>query len=55
MKKKQKKNKANDFVFGSLIHILLKLPGLLYQLIRRDTGQLVNKAFTSNPIVSSKQ
>ena len=28
---------------------------LLYQLIRRDTGRLVNEAFTSNPIVSSKQ
>ena len=28
---------------------------LLYQLIRRDTGRLANEAFTSNPIVSSKQ
>ena len=28
---------------------------LLYQLIRRDTGRLVNEAFTSNPIVSLKQ
>ena len=28
---------------------------LLYQLIRRDTGRLVNEVFTSNPIVSSKQ
>ena len=28
---------------------------LLYQQIRRDTGQLANEAFTSNPIVSSKQ
>ena len=28
---------------------------LLYQLIRRDTGRVVNEAFTSNPIVSSKQ
>ena len=30
-------------------------PGLFYHLIRRDTGQLANEAFTSNPIVSSKQ
>ena len=30
-------------------------PGLLYHLIRRDTGRLANEAFTSNPIVSSKQ
>ena len=30
-------------------------PGLLYYLIRRDTGRLANKAFMSNPIVSSKQ
>ena len=28
---------------------------LLYKLIRRDTGRLSNKAFTSNPIVSLKQ
>ena len=28
---------------------------LLNQLIRRDTGQIANEAFTSNPIVSSKQ
>ena len=28
---------------------------LLYQLIRRDTGQLANETFTSNPIVSWKQ
>ena len=27
----------------------------LYQLIRRDTARLANEAFTSNPIVSSKQ
>ena len=31
------------------------LPGLLYHLIRRDTGRLANEVFTSNPIVSSKQ
>ena len=30
-------------------------PGLIYHLIRRDTGRLKNEAFTSNPIVSSKQ
>ena len=30
-------------------------PGLLYHLIRRDSGRLANDAFTSNPIVSSKQ
>ena len=30
-------------------------PGLLYHLIRRDGGRLSNEAFTSNPIVSSKQ
>ena len=30
-------------------------PGLLYHLIRRDTGGLANETFTSNPIVSSKQ
>ena len=29
-------------------------PGLLYQLIRSDTGQLAKEAFTSNSIVSSK-
>ena len=28
---------------------------LLYYLIRRDSGRLVNEAFTSNPIASSKQ
>ena len=28
---------------------------LLYHLIRRDTEPLANKAFKSNPIVSSKQ
>ena len=28
---------------------------LLYHLIWRDSGQLANEAFTSNPIVSSKQ
>ena len=28
---------------------------LLYQLIRRDSGRLAHEAFTSNPIVSSKQ
>ena len=28
---------------------------LLYHLIGRDSGRLANKAFTSNPIVSSKQ
>ena len=28
---------------------------LLYHLIRRDIGRLTNEAFTSNPIVSSKQ
>ena len=28
---------------------------LLYHLIRRDTRQLANEAFTSNPIASSKQ
>ena len=27
-------------------------PGLLYHLIRRDSGRLANEAFTSNPIVS---
>ena len=30
-------------------------PGLLHHLIRRDTGRLASEAFTSNPIVSSKQ
>ena len=30
-------------------------PGSLYHLIRRDCGRLSNEAFTSNPIVSSKQ
>ena len=30
-------------------------PGLLYQLIRRDTGGLANEAFPSNAVVSSKQ
>ena len=30
-------------------------PGLLYHLIRSDSGRLANEAFTSNPIVSSKQ
>ena len=30
-------------------------PGLLCHLIRRDSGRLPNRAFTSNPIVSSKQ
>ena len=30
-------------------------PGLVYHLIRRDTGRLANEAFTSNLIVSSKQ
>ena len=30
-------------------------PGLLYYLIRSDTGQLANEAFTSNTTVSSKQ
>ena len=29
--------------------------GFLYHLIRRDSGRLANEAFTSNPIVSSKQ
>ena len=30
-------------------------PGLLYHLIRRDTGRLANETFTSNPIVSLKK
>ena len=30
-------------------------PGLLYHLIRRDSGRLANEVFMSNPIVSSKQ
>ena len=30
-------------------------PGPLYHLIRRDSGRLSNEAFTSNPIISSKQ
>ena len=30
-------------------------PGLLYHLIRGNTGRLANEAFASNPIVSSKQ
>ena len=30
-------------------------PGLLYHLIRSDSGRLASKAFTSNLIVSSKQ
>ena len=34
----------NSFVMSS---------GLLYHLIRRDTGRLANEAFTLNPIVSS--
>ena len=29
--------------------------GLLYHLIRGDTARIANKAFTSNPMVSSKQ
>ena len=37
-------NSQNSFVVS---------PGLLYNLIRRDTGQLANEAFTSNPIVSN--
>ena len=36
----------NSFVISS---------GLLYHLIRRDSRRLANEAFTSNPIVSSKQ
>ena len=28
--------------------------GLIYHLIRHNTGQVANKAFTSNPTVSSK-
>ena len=31
------------------------LPGLLYHLIRRDTGQLASEDFTSNPIVFLRQ
>ena len=30
-------------------------PGLLYHLIRRDSGRLANEAFTSNPTVCSKE
>ena len=30
-------------------------PGSLHHLIRRDSGRLANEAFTSNPIISSKQ
>ena len=30
-------------------------PGLLYHLIRRDSGRLANESFTSNLIVSPKQ
>ena len=30
-------------------------PGLLYHLIRRDSGRLANEVFTSNPILSSKK
>ena len=30
-------------------------PDSLYQLIRRDTGRLANKAVTSNSTISSKQ
>ena len=30
-------------------------PGLLYHLIRRETGRFANDAFPSNPIISSKQ
>ena len=30
-------------------------PGLLYHMIRRNTGRLPNEAFTSNPIASWKQ
>ena len=30
-------------------------PGLLYDLIKRDTGRLENETFTLNLIVSSKQ
>ena len=29
--------------------------GLLYHLIKRDTGRVANEAFTSNPAVSPKQ
>ena len=36
----------NSFVLSS---------GLLYHLIRRDTGRLANETFTSNPIVSLKE
>ena len=36
----------NSFVISS---------GLLYHLIRRDSGRLANEDVTSNPIVSSKQ
>ena len=30
-------------------------PGFLYHLIRHDSGQLANEAFTSNSVVSWKQ
>ena len=36
-------------------HSFVLSPGLLYHLIWRDSGRLANEAFTSNPIVSSKQ
>ena len=40
---------------NSLLSKLFFSPGLLYHLIRRDTGRLANEAFTSNFIVSSRQ
>ena len=40
---------------NSLLSKFVISPGLLYHLIRRDSGRLANEAFSSNPIVSSKQ
>ena len=40
---------------GVLSKFFCFITWLLYQLIRRNTGRLANKVFTSNPTVSSKQ
>ena len=40
---------------NSLLSKLFCSPGLLYHLIRRDTGRLANEVFMSNLIVSSRQ
>ena len=62
MKKKKKKTVCNFQSMKSLMELnsLLSkffcyITWLLCQLIRRNTGQLANEVFTSNPIVSLKQ